>query len=177
MRQIDPTDLRRDIGYLPQDVGLFKGTLRENLTMGNPGISEDSLIEAITFSGLDKAIRNHPKGLDLEIADGGGGLSVGQRQSVGLARLYLQNPKIVLLDEPTASLDQNAEAELIAKLEKWLRPRTTVLTTHRMGILKLVDKIAVLNNGTIAMHGPRDAVVKKLQTGQETENVDANTAS
>jgi ATP-binding cassette subfamily C protein LapB len=177
MRQIDPIDLRRNIGYLPQDVGLFNGSLRDNLTMGNPSYSEDQLIEALTFSGLDRTIKNHPKGLDLEIADGGGGLSVGQRQSVGLARLYLQNPKIVLLDEPTASLDQNAESDLIAKFEKWLKHRTAIMTTHRMGVLKLVDKVAVLNNGTIAMQGPRDAVVKKLQSGQGTAHVDANQAS
>ena len=177
IRQIDPVDLRRNIGYLPQDVGLFHGTLRDNLTMGNTQISEETLIEAVTFSGLDRAIRSHPLGLDLEIADGGGGLSVGQRQSVGLARLYLQDPKIVLLDEPTASLDQNAENELIAKLETWLAARTTILTTHRMGVLKLVDKIAVLANGSIAMQGPRDTVVKKLQSGQGADNVDANAAS
>lgn len=177
MRQIDPVDIRRNIGYLPQDVRLFNGTLRDNLTMGEARFSEEIIIEAITFSGLDKAIRTHPKGLDLEIADGGGGLSVGQRQSVGLARLYLQDPKIVLLDEPTASLDQNAETELIAKLDNWLEHRTAILTTHRMGALKLVNKVAVMNDGAIAMQGPRDAIIKKLQTGKDADHVDTNTAS
>ena len=179
IRQIDPVDLRRNIGYLPQEVRLFSGTLRENLTMGQDRFSEEQIIEAVTFSGLDRVIRTHPLGLDLAIADGGDGLSVGQRHSVGLARIYLQDPKIVLLDEPTASLDQNAETELIRKLDNWLQGKTCVLTTHRMGVLSIVNKIAVLANGGIAMHGPRDHVVKQLQTngGKEADNVNANAAS
>lgn len=177
LRQIDPVDVRRNIGYLPQDVGLFSGTLRDNLTMGASDYNENRLIEAVTFSGLDRAIKTHPKGLDLEIADGGGGLSAGQRQAVGLARLYLQNPKVVLLDEPTASLDQNAEGDLIAKLDKWLKNRTTIMTTHRMGVLKLVDNIAVMKDGAIAMHGPRDTVINTLKAGKGAEDVNAKAAS
>ncbi|MGI9394082.1 MAG: type I secretion system permease/ATPase [Boseongicola sp.] len=179
IRQVDPVDLRRNIGYLPQEVRLFSGTLRENLTMGQDRFSEEKIIEAVTFSGLDFVIRAHPLGLDLPIADGGEGLSVGQRHSVGLARIYLQDPKIVLLDEPTASLDQNAEKELIGKLDNWLKGKTCVLTTHRMGVLSIVNKVAVLANGGLSMHGSRDEVVKKLQTnsGKGAENVAANAAS
>ena len=178
IRQIDPVDVRRNIGYLAQEVKMFSGTLRENLTLGHL-YSEEQIIAAVTFSGLDRAIRAHPLGLDLLIADGGDGLSVGQRQSVGLARLYLEDPKIVLLDEPTASLDQNAEAELVAKLGKWLRDRTCVLTTHRMGVLSIVNEVAVLSGGSIALQGPRDDVVKQLQNNKTkgTDNVSADAAS
>ena len=167
LRQIDPVDVRRNIGYLPQDVKLFTGTLRENVTFGNPHIDEDTVIAATVFSGLDKAIRHHPLGLDLPIVDGGGGLSVGQRQSVGLARLYVQNPKIVLLDEPTASLDQNAETELINTLDTWLEGRTCILTTHRAAALRLARTTAVLANGNIAMHGKRDDIIAQLQPAGE----------
>jgi ATP-binding cassette subfamily C protein LapB len=177
IRQIDPVDLRRNIGYLPQEVSLFTGTLRENLTLGHTDYTEDQIVEAVTFSGLDRAIRAHPLGLDLVIADGGEGLSVGQRHAVGLARIYLQNPKIVLLDEPTASLDQNAEMELISKLKKWLQNKTCILTTHRMGMLSVVDNVAVLTNGSISMHGKRDDVVNKLQSNGGKGKNDVNASA
>lgn len=166
LRQIDPVDVRRNIGFLPQDVRMFSGSLRENITMGSDRISESRLLAAVSFAGLDRAIQSNPFGLDLVVPDGGEALSVGQKQMVGLARLYLQDPAIVLLDEPTASLDQNAEAALINTLSMWLSGRTCVLTTHRTSALKLADKITVMANGTIAMHGQRDEMIQQLQSGK-----------
>ncbi len=170
LRQIDPEDIRRNIGYLPQEVKLFSGTLRDNLNMGSKRWDEDTLFAALDFAGIGKFIREHARGLDLEIADGGDGLSIGQRQSIGLARLYLQDPRIILLDEPTASLDQNLETSLIKNLEGWLNDRTCVIATHRLPILTLVSRIIVLQNGSPALDGPRDKVLEKLTGNTPASN-------
>lgn len=162
LRQIDPEDIRRNIGYLPQEVKLFSGTLRDNLNMGSKRWDEDILFAALDFAGVGGFIRSHARGLDVEIADGGDGLSIGQRQSIGLARLYLQDPRIILLDEPTASLDQNLETNFIANLEGWLSDRTCVIATHRLPILTIVSRVIVLQNGSPALDGPRDKVLEKL---------------
>jgi len=162
MRQIDPVNLRRNIGFLTQDVTLFSGTLRDNLTLGPAHVDEDMLKRSLVFCGLQKMVDRHPLGLDMPVADGGAGLSVGQRQSVGLARLYLADPQIVLLDEPTAAMDQNLEREVIQALRGWLKGRTCLLTTHRTDIVALCDKIAVLEAGKLAMFGKRDDVLADL---------------
>lgn len=167
LAQIDPDDVRRNIGYLSQEVKLFSGTLRDNLLLGVTHHDEATLFEAIAFGGLDRFVKSHPKGLDMQIIDGGDGLSVGQRQSVGLARLFLQDPQIVLLDEPTASLDQGLEQQLISRLEKWLDGRTALIATHRTPILQIVDTALVMGNGAVAMQGPRDEILRKLQAPVE----------
>ncbi|MGR3435676.1 MAG: ATP-binding cassette domain-containing protein, partial [Shimia sp.] len=128
--QIDPRDVRRQVGLLSQDVRLFSGTLRENLNLTQLERDDDRLLAALDFAGLGPFVREHHKGLDLVIADGGEGLSQGQRQSIGWARLWLQDPAVVLLDEPTAALDQTLEAALIARLEGWLEGRTAMIATH-----------------------------------------------
>jgi len=174
LQQIDPDDVRRNIGYLSQDVKLFSGTLRENLMLGNLSITENELFEAMEFSGLAKHVRSHPLGLDLEISDGGEGLSTGQRQSVGLARLYLQDPRIVFLDEPTASLDQGLELELVIKLGAWLKQRTSIISTHRVPVLDIVDDIIVLGNGAVAMQGKKDEVLKRLQAPRKAMKREAD---
>lgn len=170
LMQIDPEDVRRNIGYLPQEVKLFSGTLRDNLMLGYTSLEESQLFEAIDFAGLGRHVRSHPLGLDMEIVDGGEGLSIGQRQSVGLARLYLQDPKIVLLDEPTASLDQTLEHQLINRLKDWLKDKTAIISTHRIPLLSIVDNVVVLGNGAIAMQGERDEILEKLQSNSEVSN-------
>jgi ATP-binding cassette subfamily C protein LapB len=166
MSQIDPRDLRRHIGYLSQDVRLFAGTLRENLNLNQLERDDERLMTALDFAGLGAHVRNHHKGLDLEILDGGGGLSIGQRQSIGWARLWLQNPLIVLLDEPTAALDQTLERTLVSRLETWLEGRTTVIATHRMPILSLTNRTLILQSGRMVVDGPRDQVLAHLAAGE-----------
>jgi ATP-binding cassette subfamily C protein LapB len=166
MSQIDPRDLRRHIGYLSQDVRLFAGTLRENLNLNQLERDDERLMTALDFAGLGAHVRNHHKGLDLEILDGGGGLSIGQRQSIGWARLWLQNPSIVLLDEPTAALDQTLERTLVSRLETWLEGRTTVIATHRMPILSLTNRTLILQSGRMVVDGPRDQVLAHLAAGE-----------
>ncbi|MCC5974109.1 MAG: ATP-binding cassette domain-containing protein [Rubellimicrobium sp.] len=162
IRQVMPRDLRRSIGYLGQEVRLFAGTLRDNLNMTLLERDDDRLMAALDFAGLGAHVRAHPKGLDLDIRDGGVGLSVGQRQSIGWARLWLQDPSVCLLDEPTAALDQTLETELIARLSDWMAGRTVVIATHRMPILTLATRVMVLQGGRMAVDGPRDEVVAHL---------------
>ncbi|KUF12840.1 ATP-binding cassette domain-containing protein [Pseudoponticoccus marisrubri] len=164
MAQIEPRDLRRAIGYLGQDVRLFQGTLRDNLNLTLLERNDERLYEALDFAGLGQFVKAHPKGLDLDITDGGQGLSVGQRQSIGWARLWLQDPDICLLDEPTAALDQTLEKTLISRLEGWLEGRTAVIATHRVPILSLASRTTVLAQGRIAIDGPRDQVLDHLRT-------------
>ncbi|MFN3825010.1 MAG: ATP-binding cassette domain-containing protein [Pseudorhodobacter sp.] len=166
MGQIHPRDLRRGIGYLGQDVRLFSGTIRDNLNMTLLERDDDRLFEALDFAGLGQFVRNHPRGLDLEIRELGEGLSVGQRQSLGWARLWLQDPSIVLLDEPTAALDQTLEATLVSRLAGWLEGRTAVIATHRVPILQLTTRTLILQNGRLAVDGPREAVLAHLTKAQ-----------
>jgi ATP-binding cassette subfamily C protein LapB len=166
MSQIEPRDLRRLIGYLGQDVRLFSGTLRDNLNLTMLERDDKRLTEALEFAGLGPFVKGHHKGLDLEILDGGQGLSIGQRQSIGWARLWLQDPKICLLDEPTAALDQTLEANLVSRLDTWMHGRTAIIATHRAPILALTNRTLLLQNGRMAVDGPRDAVLAHLgQTG------------
>ncbi|MEZ5798717.1 MAG: ATP-binding cassette domain-containing protein [Paracoccaceae bacterium] len=164
--QIHPRDLRRAIGYLGQDVRLIAGTIRDNLNLNQLERDDDRLLQALDFAGLGPFVRNHPRGLDLEIRELGEGLSVGQRQSIGWARLWLQDPQVVLLDEPTAALDQTLETTLVSRLGHWLQGRTAVIATHRVPILQLTSRTLILQNGRLAVDGPKDAVLAHLAKAQ-----------
>ncbi len=166
MNQIDPRDVRRNVGYLGQDVRLFAGTLRDNLSLGGVMRGDDQLYSALDFAGLGAFVRSHHRGLDLDIRDGGEGLSVGQRQSIGWARLWLQDPSVCLLDEPTAALDQALEAKLIKRVAGWLENRTAVIATHRMPIVDLTDRVMVFKGGRMVVDGPRDQVTAHLAKAQ-----------
>ncbi|MEH6675031.1 MAG: ATP-binding cassette domain-containing protein [Sulfitobacter sp.] len=160
--QIEPRDLRRLIGYLGQDVRLFSGTLRDNLNLTMLERDDDRLHAALDFAGLGPFVRNHHKGLDLEIKDAGAGLSIGQRQSIGWARLWLQDPAICLLDEPTAALDQRLEATLVSRLQDWMAGRTAIIATHRAPILALTERTLVLQDGRMTVDGPKEKVLAHL---------------
>ncbi|WP_141693225.1 ATP-binding cassette domain-containing protein [Thioclava sp. SK-1] len=166
--QLHPRDLRRSLGYLSQDVRLFAGTLRDNLNMTQLERDDERLYQALDFAGLGPFLRAHPKGLDLQIRDGGEGLSVGQRQSIGWARLWLQDPSVVILDEPTAALDTTLETTLVSRLEGWLIGRTAIIATHRVPILALTARTLILQNGKLAVDGPRDAVLAHLTKSKAT---------
>ncbi len=166
LAQVHPRDLRRGVGYLGQEVRLFAGTIRDNLNLTQLERDDDRLFAALDFAGLGQFVRSHPRGLDLEIREQGEGLSVGQRQSIGWARLWLQDPSVVLLDEPTAALDQTLEATLVSRLQTWLQGRTAVIATHRVPILQLTQRTVILQNGKLAVDGPRDAVLAHLTKGQ-----------
>ncbi len=160
--QIHPRDLRRNLGYLGQEVRLFSGSLRDNLNLSQLERDDSRLFAALDFAGLGPFVRSHPRGLDLEIREMSEGLSVGQRQSIGWARLWLQDPAIVLLDEPTAALDQTLENTLVSRLKTWLDGRTAIIATHRVPILQLTTRTLILQNGRVMVDGPREAVLAHL---------------
>ncbi|MGL6210299.1 MAG: ATP-binding cassette domain-containing protein [Paracoccaceae bacterium] len=166
LHQVHPRDLRRGIGYLGQEVRLFAGTLRDNLNMSQLERDDARMFAALDFAGLGPFVRSHPRGLDLEIKEMGEGLSVGQRQSVGWARLWLQDPVVAILDEPTSALDQTLETTLVSRLKGWLEGRTAIIATHRVPILQLTGRTLILQNGKMAVDGPREAVLAHLMKSQ-----------
>lgn len=166
LNQISPWDLRRHVGFLSQEVRLFTGTLRRNLEMVCGPRSDAELFKALQFSGLDRFVKTHPRGLDMEIVDGGAGVSTGQKQSIGLARLYLQDPSIILLDEPTASFDQMLELKVVSNLKSWLAGRTCIISTHRPAALDLMDEIIIMQNGRVSVQGEAKSVVAKLTSNK-----------
>jgi ATP-binding cassette subfamily C protein LapB len=165
MALLAPEFVREHVGYLPQDVRLFQGTLRENLTIGLPSPSDEQVLQAARLTGLDQAIAAHPKGLALEISEGGRGLSGGQRQLVGLTRLLIAQPSVVLLDEPTASMDSDLERFVMGRLVSNLRQDAVlVIVTHKMALLQHVGRVLVVDRGRLVIDGPRDAVLSRLAT-------------
>ena len=156
--------LSQKIGYLQQDHRLFQGTLRENLLIGLPDPGDEVLFAAMTRTGMDRIVGSHPKGLERPIMEGGKGLSNGQKQLVAFTRLILCKPDILLLDEPTATMDDMQERQCMAVLaEEANAGKTLVIVTHKPGTLALVNRIIVVAGSAIVMDGPRDAVLQQLQ--------------
>ncbi|MDG2527222.1 type I secretion system permease/ATPase [Caulobacter endophyticus] len=153
LSQIEPADRRRAIGYLPQDAALFHGTLRENLTLDGERRDDEELLKALDAAGLGGFVRAHPRGLDLQIA-GSQSVSGGQRQAIALARLLLQDPRVVLMDEPTAAYDQANERRVVDFLRRWAEGRTLVVATHRRAVLDLTQRVIALSEGRLVGDGP-----------------------
>ncbi|MEO9898347.1 MAG: ATP-binding cassette domain-containing protein [Paracoccaceae bacterium] len=163
MEHINPTDLQRLIGYLGNDVRLVTGTLRDNLNLDLVEQDEERLFDALAFAGLSPFVRSHAQGLDLPIHDAERDLTKSQRQSIGWARLWLQNPKICVMDEPTDGLEQLLEATLVDRLSRWLEGRTTIVATDRKSIVALADRMLVLQHGHVVFDGPKDQVLAQLR--------------
>lgn len=169
MAHIAPAFLREHIGYLTQDVRLFNGSLRDNLSLGLPSPSDSQLLAAATRTGLDKLIKAHPKGMDLHITEGGRGLSGGQRQLVGLTRLLLAKPRILILDEPTASMDSDLEAHVMKNLFADALPDSViVLVTHKRSLLDLVGHVIAVDRGRVLLNEPTALALEKLSRRQRT---------
>lgn len=165
-RQINPDELRQQIGYVPQDVSLFYGSIRENITMGAPFITDELLIKACDTAGVATFTNNHPLGLDRSVGERGSELSGGQRQAVGIARALLRDPSIILLDEPSSSMDVNSELAFKKRLTQYLTPKhTLILVTHKSSMLDLVNRIIILDDGKLIADGPKDAVLSALKAG------------
>lgn len=172
MPQVAADVLRGHVGYLPQDYRLINGTLRDNLLLGLGYPGDEAILAAARTTGLAQLIASHPRGLDLPIAEGGRGLSGGQRTLTGLTRLALISPKLWLLDEPTADLDQMTEATVMNALARRLGPDSTlVIATHRIALLSLVQRVIVLAGGRVAMDGPTNEVLNRLRTTGEARVV------
>jgi ATP-binding cassette subfamily C protein LapB len=163
LRQLNPA-FRQGIGVALQESVLLSGTVRENITLGRAGIDDAALLRAAEISGTHQFIGQVANGYDLKLQDRGEGLSGGQRQSIAIARALVADPAMILLDEPTSAMDAQTEEMLINKLGAASGDKTMIVITHRPQLLKLVNRIIVLENGAIALDGPRDAVIKQLST-------------
>ena len=164
-RQMDPAELRRAVGVVPQEVMLFYGTLRDNLVMGNPYITDQALLQAIQISGVDGIVKNHPKGFDMQVGERGANLSSGQRQAVAIARAVLKNPSLLLLDEPTSAMDSVSEERVRHNLKIFARDKTLLLVTHRTALLDLTERVIVLDGGRIVADGPKEQILAALKEG------------
>lgn len=165
VNRIEPADLRRAIGYVPQVPQFFQGTIRDNLTLQHVGASDREILAAIKGAGADGWLQQCPLGLDQPVGEHGGALSGGQRQSLALARALLKDPSILLLDEPTSQLDSRTEATFIEHLRGIAKNRTLLVVTHRPALLSLVDRLVVLDRGQIVADGPKQEVLRRLGQG------------
>ncbi len=163
IRQLDVTDLRRKIGYCAQDGILFYGTIRDNIAFGNPFADDKSIVRAAHLAGALEFIQSHPAGFARQVGEGGKNLSGGQRQAISIARTLLQQADILVLDEPTNSMDNSTETFFRQRLAESSRNQTLILITHRSSMLALVDRLIVLDNGRIVADGPKAAVLQALQ--------------
>ena len=149
LRQIDKSDVRRNVGVMLQDTWLFSGTVKENLQMGFYEYDDAHLLNIAKLSGVDDFVASHPQGYDMELRERGEGLSGGQRQSINLARALLHDPNLLVLDEPTSSMDTATEKSVIGRLKVWAGSRTLVMVTHRNTLLELADRVLVMDQGSI----------------------------
>ena len=166
LRQLDPADVRRNIGYVGQDTLLFYGSLRDNIAIGAPYADDQTIIEAAEMGGLAEFVNRHPQGFDMLIGERGESISGGQRQGVAMARAVLLDPPILLLDEPTSSMDFSSEEQLKERLRRFTEHKTMVIVTHRLSLLNLAHRIVVLDAGRVVADGPRDQVIADLQSGK-----------
>ncbi|MEO9275910.1 type I secretion system permease/ATPase [Marinomonas sp. 5E14-1] len=163
IQQLDPAELRRSINYVPQDVVLFRGDIRENIAYRAPYVEDDVIIRASKLAGVDDFVKRHPAGYGLQISESGHNISGGQRQSIGIARALLLDAPFLLLDEPTNTLDGTTEQALLKNLKQVELNTTFLLVTHKMSLLVLVDRLLVLEDGKLVADGEKNAVLKSLQ--------------
>jgi ATP-binding cassette subfamily C protein LapB len=166
LRQIDPADLRRNIGYVAQDPLLFYGSLRDNIAIAAPFADDAAVMAAADVAGLGPFVNGHPEGMGMVIGERGESLSGGQRQGVAIARAALLDPRILLLDEPTAAMDSQSETQFKERLRAFARDKTLVLVTHRSTLLDLADRVIVVDEGRIVADGPREQVLDDLRAGR-----------
>ncbi|MBK5074721.1 ATP-binding cassette domain-containing protein [Budviciaceae bacterium CWB-B4] len=167
--QVDPADWRTSVGYVGQDSRLFFGTLRENVVIGNPSATTEEILAVARMTGLDKVASRHPLGFEMPIGEMGQGISGGQKQLVSLARCLLLKPKILLMDEPTSSMDAMTELQFIQQLKAAVSEQTLILVTHRFSLLELVDRLIVLDEGKVVADGPKEEVIAALKANGKAQ--------
>lgn len=168
IKQLDPAELRRNINYVPQDVTLFRGDIRENIAYRAPYVDDDKVLHAAKVAGVDDFVKQHPSGYNMAISEGGKSLSGGQRQSIGVARALLLDTPIFLFDEPTNAMDAKTEQIMINRLKEGTQKHTSIVVTHKMGLLQLVDRLIVMDNAKVIADGPKETVLEALKTGRIT---------
>jgi ATP-binding cassette, subfamily C, bacterial LapB len=161
--------LNQNVGYLQQDHRLFQGTLRENLLIGMTDPGDEAILVAMRRTGMDQMVASHPKGLSRVISEGGKGLSGGQKQLLAFTRLVLCQPCIYLLDEPTATMNDEQEKRCLKLLEQEASAgKSMVIVTHKSSLLPLASRVIVVASNRVVLDGPRDVVLKQLQQQNAT---------
>ena len=168
LKNIPSKELRDYIGYCPQKIDLFTGSILENISTGIQGITEDDVIEAAKLSCAHDFITKMPGGYNYILNDNGSNLSGGQRQAIALARCLVRKPKVLVLDEPTSSMDGNTEEKIINNLLSLPYKPTVIISTHRTNHLVRVDKIGILIDGQLVQYGPREKILR--QDSEKVEN-------
>jgi ATP-binding cassette subfamily B protein len=153
-------DLRRRVGMVTQNIEIFQGTVRDNLTFYDPGVSDEHIIRVLEELGLESWFRSLPNGLDSKLESGGGGLSAGEAQLLAFARVFLTDPGLVILDEASSRLDPATEQRLEAAVTKLLHGRTCIIIAHRLATVQRANSILILENGKIAEFGNREALAE-----------------
>jgi ATP-binding cassette subfamily C protein LapB len=166
IRQVDPADLRQNIGYVSQDITLFRGSIRSNITMGAHDIDDNVMLRAADLSAVTDFVKKNAMGFDMEVGELGRGLSGGQRQCVALSRALLMDPPVLVLDEPTSNMDNRTELLIKENISKVIQDKTLVLITHRASLLEMVSRLIVIDNGTVVADGPKESVLEALRKGQ-----------
>ena len=160
--QVDPADLRRFVSYVPQDINLFRGTIKENIVSSEQHPAVEDIINAAQVSGVEDFVKTHPLGFDMPIGERGAGLSGGQRQSVGVARALMQESSIMIMDEPSNAMDQTSEAQLLSNLSKELQNQTVIIITQKLSLLAMTDRVIVMHHSKVLLDGPKEEITKKL---------------
>ncbi len=163
INQLDPVDVRESIDYIPQDIFLFFGSIKDNIGMRGNFLDDETILKAAVMAGAHKFIRKHPQGYGIVIKEGGGGLSGGQRQTIAVARALTGDPALYLFDEPTAMMDQNTEKYLIQQLKNVIGSKSLILVTHRPSLISLVDRLIIIDGGKVVADGPKDQVIEALK--------------
>jgi len=166
LRQVDPADMRRNTGSVPQDVYLFFGSVRDNIALGAPHVDDAAILNAARIAGVDEFVRHSPLGFDLPVGERGVTLSGGQRQAIAIARALVLDPPILIFDEPTSSMDNRSEELFKQRLKTVMEGKTLILITHRASLLSLVDRLIVVDNGKVVADGQKDKVLQALSSGK-----------
>ena len=163
VQQLRADDKRKNIGVVLQNPYLFSGSIRDNIAFGLDVVSEEEILEAAKISCCLDFINKLQNGFDYYLSENGRELSGGQRQAITLARAIVRKPKILLLDEPTSSMDQSTEKLVIENLNNYFEDQTLILVTHRMSLLKMVDRVIAVDEGKVTVDGKKEDILKRLQ--------------
>lgn len=166
LNQIDPAELRHHVGYVPQDVVLFYGSVKDNIVLGAPYVDDATILRSAQIAGVDRFVNENPEGYDLQVGERASRLSGGQRQAIAIARSVLLNPPILVMDEPTNDMDDATETQLKINLDTYIKNKTFVLVTHKSSMLGLVNRLIVMDAGQVVADGPKDEILRLLREGK-----------
>ena len=163
LAQLDPSELRRQTAYVPQEVSLFNTSLRANIVYKKPSASNEALLHAAHIGLVSEFVNHHPHGFNMHIGEQGSGLSGGQKQAVGIARAFIEPAPLIVLDEPSTSMDSSSERLLLERLDKATKGKTTILITHKASMMALVERLIIIDDGKVVMDGPKEKVLSALK--------------